>query len=167
MRTIREYIDKKYAEHVVGKETFEKNSSIIADSISRYMDITGNAEELNTKLDDIAKGRVSTGLEGSMSLACIGGALASGIAVAGGCEDASIQAISIAGATCAGLIFIGYVKDKIAYNKSKKELRNYIKRDVWRMVPITMYDKNSRVREAYLDKACEDLVDEFVMERNL
>ncbi len=167
MRTIREYIDKKYAEHAVGKETFEKNSSIIADSISRYSDVTGNTEELNAKLDQVAKNKNSVGLEGVVGLTCAGGALASGLAVASGCDDSMVQAISVAGATCAGLMLVGYIKDKIAYNKSKKELRNYIKKDVWRMVPITMYDKNSRVREAYLDQACEDLVEEFVMERSL
>ena len=163
MRTIKEFIDNKYAKNEMGKESFDKTVLAISEHIiSKHTASDGLDKTIVDTVGGVARDRNALNIEGALGVTSFGASIVGGGAIAVGSEDVMLRSLGLAGATCAGIMLIGYIKDRLRYNKSKSQLKSWVRDEL--DGDITTPEMSDRAKDACLGEVCESLVDEFVME---
>ena len=164
MRTIREFLDNKYAKREMGEEKFDASVSELSQHIiTKHTAKDGLDKSFVEAVSPVVYDGNALIIEGAMGVTSMGAAVLGGGAVALGSDDSVLQSLGIAGATCAGVVLLGYIRDKINYTNSKAKLKNWIEDEIHEdKFETTKMSKRSR--SACLDEVCESLGDEMVME---
>ena len=164
MRTIKEFLDNKYAEKEMGEKFFD----IAVTDIAQYL-LTKHTTEngLDNEIVDNVGPTFRDGnaliIEGAMGATSMGAAILGGGAVAFGSEETMLQSLAIGGATTTAIMLMLIVKDKMSYKKSKAQLKNWVKEEI-SSGDYVMPEMSDRTKDACLGEVCEYLADEFVMQ---
>jgi hypothetical protein len=162
MKSIKQYVSRKYAEREMGKEPFDcmvnkmKRSVVQNHMIREDMDL-----ELYEKIKAVALDKKAIEIDcGFGALAASSGVVGSTALIAG-CQDNIINAMGVAGVVCSGMMVANYIKDKKQLKQSKLELKKMVEME---MANAIYPDISKKTINTCIDETCSELVDEFVME---
>lgn len=164
MRTIREFLDNKYAINELGEEGFNTAISDISRHIkTKHTASDGLDKSYMDNVGTVFRDGNALIIEGAMGATALGAAMIGGVATICGSEDTMLQSLAIGGVTTAGIMIIGYIKDRIKYNKSKARLKDWVQGEIVE-TGCDMPKMTDRTKDACLGEVCESLVDDLVME---
>lgn len=164
MRTIREFLDNKYAKREMGEEKFDASVSELSQHIiTKHTAKDGLDKSFAEAVSPVVYDGNALIIEGAMGVTSMGAAVLGGGATICGSEDAMLQSLAIGGVTAAGIMLIGYIKDRIKYNKSKAQLKDWVQGEIVE-TGCDMSKMTDRTKDACLGEVCESLVDDLVME---
>lgn len=162
MKSVKEYISRKYAEREMGKENFD----CMVNKMKRYVvqnhQIKGDMdEELYSKLNAVATDKSAIGIDcGFGAVAASSGVVGSTALLAGG-QDSVLNAIGLAGVVGSGVMIANYIRDKKQLKQSKLELKKMVEME---MASAIYPDISKKTIDTCINETCGELVDDFVME---
>lgn len=163
MKSIKQYVSRKYAEREMGKEPFDcmvnKMKKYV---VQNHLERDHIDQELYEKLHTVATGKKAVDVDCSFgAVAASSGVLGSVSLLAGG-QDTMLNAMGLAGVVCSGMMVANYIKDKKQLKQSKFELKKMVEME---MAAATYPNISKKTIDTCINETCDELVDEFVMER--
>ena len=162
MKSVKEYINRKYAEREMGKDSFDsmvyKMKKYV---VQNHQDKGGMDKELYDKLNAIVTDKNAIGIDcGFGAVAASSGVVGSTALFAGG-QDSILNAMGLAGVMCSGLMVANYIKDKKQLKQSKFDLKKMVEIE---MADAKYPDISKKCIDTCINETCDELVDDFVME---
>ena len=162
MRTLKQYINRKYGEREMGKEYFDCMVKKMKKYVIQNHKSNGIIDdELYDKLSAIETHKNGIKLDCGFGAVAAAAGVVGGSALMMGNENAVINGMGLAGMACSGFMLINYIIDKKNLKKAKADLKQMIEVE---MAAASYPDLSERCIDASMDETCEELVEDFVMQ---